>query len=180
MLKQIPKSVSKRITANSCSEDIFHKSAPIYISTLQDCEFNENIKYCPQGSVSSRRRKNRSRNIIWCNSRFSRNVKTNIVKHFFKFLRKHFGKNHKYQKIFNKKNIKVSYSCIDNMKKIINSHKKYVTSKKDQVNQNLCNCRNPDNCPLDNKCLTSKILYSAEIITDDQQLSKFYLGICET
>ena len=69
---------------------------------------------------------------------------------------------------------------MDNMKKIINSHNKYVASKKDQVNQNLCNCRNPDNCPLDNKCLTSKIVYSAEIITDDQQLSKFYLGICET
>ena len=69
---------------------------------------------------------------------------------------------------------------MDNMKKIINSHNKYVASKKDQVNQNLCNCRNPDNCPLDNKCLTSKIVYSAEIITDDHQLSKFYLGICET
>ena len=76
--------------------------------------------------------------------------------------------------------MKVSYSCMDNMKKVINSHSKYVAPKKDQVNQNLCNCRNPDNCPLDNKCLTSKIVYSVEIITDDQQLSKFYLGICET
>ena len=69
---------------------------------------------------------------------------------------------------------------MDNIKKIINSHSKYVASKKDQVNQNLWNCRNPDNCPLDNKCLTSKINYSAEIITDDQQLSKFYVEICET
>ena len=62
----------------------------------------------------------------------------------------------------------------------INSHNKYVASKDDQVNQNLLNCLNPDKCLLDNKCLTSKIVYSAEIITDDQQLSKFYLGICET
>ena len=62
-----------------------------------------------------------------------------------------------------------------------NNHKiKYVTLTQDQVNQNFCNCRNPDNCPLDNKCLTCKIVYSAEIITDHQQLSKFYLGICET
>ena len=30
VLKQIPKSVSKRITANSCNEDIFGKSAPFY------------------------------------------------------------------------------------------------------------------------------------------------------
>ena len=52
--------------------------------------------------------------------------------------------------------------------------------QKVQANQNLCNCRNPDNCPLDNKCLTSKIVYSAEIITSSQQPSKFYLGICKT
>ena len=36
VLKQIPKSVSKRIIANSCNEDIFHKSAPFYNSILQD------------------------------------------------------------------------------------------------------------------------------------------------
>ena len=47
--------------------------------------------------------------------------------------------------------------------------------QKGSINQNLCNCRNPGN-----KCLTSKIVYSAEIITDDEQLSKFYLGICGT
>ena len=49
-----------------------------------------------------------------------------------------------------------------NMKKIINSHNKYIASKKDQVNENLCNCRNPNTCRLDNKCLTSKIVYSTK------------------
>ena len=154
MIKQIPKSVSKRITANSCNEDILHKGTPFYNSILKDCGFNENIKYCPEELVSSRRRKNRSKNIIWYNPPFSRNVKTNVEKHFSKLLKKHFGKNHKHHKIFNKNNMKVSYSCMENMKKIINSHK-YVASKKNQVNQNLCNCRNPENCRLDNKCPTS-------------------------
>ena len=173
VLKQIPKSVSKRINANSCNEDVFPKSAPFYNSILQDCGFNENIKYCREESVSSRRRKNRSRNIIWYNPPFSRNAKTNVGKHFFKLLKKPFAKNHKYHKIFDKNNIKVSYSCMDNIKKIISSHNMYIASKKDQVNQNLCNCRSPDSCPLDNTCLTSKIVYSVEIITDDQQLSQF-------
>ena len=179
MLKQIPKSVSTRITANSCNEDIFRKSTLFYNSVLHDCGFKENIKYCPEESVSSRTRKNRSRNIIWYNLPSSKNVETNVGKYFFKLLKKHFGKNCKYHKIFNKNNIKVSYSCMDNMAKIINSHNKYVASKKVQANQNLCSCRNPDNCPLDNKCLKSKIVYSAAIITDSQRPSKFYLGICE-
>ena len=55
-----------------------------------------------------------------------------------------------------------------------------VPSKKDQVNQNLSNFQKPSHCPLDNKCLTCKIVYSAEIITDNQQPSKFYLGVCKT
>ena len=89
-------------------------------------------------------------------------------------------RNHRYNKIFNKNNMKVSYSCMDNMTKIINYHNKYVASKKDQGNQNFCNCRNPDNCPFDNKCLTSKIVYFAEIITYNQQPSKVYLKISDT
>ena len=52
VLKQIPKSVSKRITANSCNEDSFRKKAPFYNSILKDCGFNKNIKYCPDESVS--------------------------------------------------------------------------------------------------------------------------------
>ena len=173
VLKRFPKSVSTRITANSYNEDIFHKSPLFYNSILQDFGFNENIKYCPEELVSSRRRKNRSRNIIWYKPPFSKNIKTNIAKHFFKLLKKHFGKNHKYHKIFNENNIKVSYSCMNNTTKIINSHNKYVASKNIQANQNLRNCRRPDNCPLDNKCLPSKIVYSAEIITHSQQTSKF-------
>ena len=69
---------------------------------------------------------------------------------------------------------------MDNMAKIIMSHNKYFASKKDQASQNLCYCLNPDNCSLGNKWLTSKIVYSAEIITDNHQLSKVYLGISET
>ena len=39
---------------------------------------------------------------------------------------------------------------MDNLTKIKNSDNKYVAYKKDQANQNLCNCRNPDNCLLVN------------------------------
>ena len=66
---------------------------------------------------------------------------------------------------------------MDYMIKIINSHKKKVASKKDQENQNLCNCCNPDNCPLDNNCLISKIVYSA---SDKYQPSKYYFVIRKT
>ena len=123
VLKHILKSLSKRITTNLCNEDIFHKSVLFCNSILQDSGFNENIIYYPEESVSSRTRKNHSRNIIWYIPPFSKNVKTNVGKHFFKLLKKHFRKNHEYHKIFNKNNIKFSYSCMYNMTKFINSHK---------------------------------------------------------
>ena len=76
--------------------------------------------------------------------------------------------------------MEVSYSCMNNMTKIINLNNKNVSSERGQANQNFCNCQNPDNCRLDNKCLTSKIIYSAGIITDNQQSSKVYLRISKT
>ena len=41
-----------------------------------------------------------------------------ILRIFLHLLDKHFGRNHKYHKIFNCNNVKISYSCIDNIKKI--------------------------------------------------------------
>ena len=45
-------------------------------------------------------------------------------------------------------------------KEYVASHNKYVASERDRASQNLCNCPNYGKCPLDNKCLTSKIVYS--------------------
>ena len=55
----------------------------------------------------------------WWSPPFSRNVETTVGKYFFKLLKKHFGQNHKYRKIFNKNIIKFTYSCVDNMKKVL-------------------------------------------------------------
>ena len=69
---------------------------------------------------------------------------------------------------------------MDNMAEVINYHNKHVASKKDQGNRNLCSRQNHDNYPLENKCVTFKIVYSTKIITDKKQPSKIYLGMSET
>ena len=70
-----------------------------------------------------------SRNIIWFNPPFSQNVRTNITKLFHCLIDKHFPKSHKLHKIFNRNNLKVSYSCIMNMANIIKSHNQKVLMK---------------------------------------------------
>ena len=69
-----------------------------------------------------------------------------ILRIFLHLLDKHSVRNHKYHKIFNLNIVKISYSCIDNIKNIISSHKKELASFYNEMNGKTCNC------PLDNKC----------------------------
>ena len=104
---------SKRISSNSCNEQVFNAAAPFYNDILDKCGYSEKLSFEKEQYTHERR--NRGRNIIWYNPPFSKNVKTNIAKQFLYLLDKHFGRNHKYHKIFNCNNVKISYSCMDIM-----------------------------------------------------------------
>ena len=58
------------------------------------------------------------------------NVSSNIGKCFFTILDKHFLKSHSLHKIFNRNNVKISYSSMPNIASIINSHNKKVINDK--------------------------------------------------
>ena len=110
-------------------------------------------------------------------------MKTNIGKTFLKLVAKHFPQQHKYHTLFNKNNIKVSYSCMENMGTIISKHNKKILSNNNtnDGNDKLCNCRSQQNCPLDNKCLTTSLIYNAQITstTANQTTTKNYIGLTE-
>ena len=57
---------------------------------------------------------------------YNKNVVTKVGHYFLKLLDKHFPRQHKLHKIFNKNTVKVSYSCTKNIKSIISSHNKRV------------------------------------------------------
>ena len=42
----------------------------------------------------------------------------------------------------NLNNVKISYSCIDNMENVISSHKKEITNFYNEMNGKTGNCRN--------------------------------------
>ena len=53
----------------------------------------------------------------------------------------------------------------------------------DNNNDIPCNCRNPRNCPLDNKCLTKSLIYNAQVTSTsppNQTTTKNYIGLTET
>ena len=122
--------------------------------------------------------RNRSRNITWFNPPLSSNGETNVARKFLKLVKKHSNK-HRYHKIFNKNNIEVSYSCIDNMEKLVKKHNNNLLRKND-TNKRTCNCDANNTCPLDVKFLSSNIVFSAEVLIGNNKQGGKYFGICET
>jgi len=76
-------------------------------------------------------------------------------------------------KIFNRENIKISYSCMPNMKNIIdgsNQHKlktAHIPTTTTKLNDTQCNCKQPSHCPLNGKCLYKDVIYQATVTRHD-------------
>ena len=115
----------------------------------------------------------------WSNPPFTKNVSTKIGKSFLSLSDLNFPRNYIYDSIFNRNKIKVSYSCVQNIKSIINNHNMKVLNNTTEIEES-CNCRNENKCTLYGKGLTP-IEYQAQITTN--QLSykqKIYIGHAET
>ena len=118
----------------------------MYEEALKKSGYSHNLTYIPKLHQVSN--KNCSRNIIWFNPPFSKNVNTNVGKQFLNLIDYHFLFHHNFHKIFNRNSVKVSYSCMPNMKDIINSHNHHILQKNANISNKSCNCIDKANCPL--------------------------------
>ena len=106
------------------------------------------------------------------------NVKKNVGKIFCKLSRKHFPPSHPKYTIFNTNKVKISYTCFANTGSIISSHNKKVLYSENT--EYGWNCNDKNKCPLDDKCLTPRIVYTAHVTNDQTQEQKFYCEISDT
>ena len=81
IINLIPKTIEKRLSQLSSSEEIFNESAPFYEDKLHQSGYQQKLKYNPANTEIHNKR-NHERNIIWFNPPFSRNVSTKIGKYF--------------------------------------------------------------------------------------------------
>jgi hypothetical protein len=121
-------------------------------------------------------RKNRQRKVIWFNPPFTMNVKTTVAHSFLQLIDKHFPHSTRLHKIFNRNTVKVSYSCMTNIKNTISNHNRHLLVRKNKSFDG-CNCRTKDECPLDGNCLTKSIVYKAEITSTDVGETKEYIDM---
>ena len=109
------------------------------------------------------------------------NVSAKVGHCFLNLINKNFPPHHKFLKIFNRKNMNISYSCMPNMKSRTNIHNKKVTKAKPSTQARECNYINKSKRPLNYKCLSNNVLYKANIIsTSENYRNKIYYGISET
>ena len=166
------------ISGISCNQVEFEKSSQLYNNALKSSGYNAKIHYV-ENQDQKKKNRNRPRNIIWFNPPFSQNVRTNIAKSFLCLIDKHFAKSHKLHKVFNRNNLKVSYSCTTNMANIIKSHNQKILNENNEASsERKCNCRNKNLCPLHGACLTKNIIYEATV-TKTSGNARTYIGMTE-
>ena len=178
ILKQLTKSIEKRLSETSSSKDIFDKSLKVHQDALKDSSFSNDLHYVGNKNNTNDKKRKRKRKIIWFNPPFSKSIKTNIGKTFLQLLSKYFPKNHKMHKIFNRNTVKISYSCMKNIGSIILAHNRNILNP--IVQSYGCNCRVKSSCPLNGECLTPKIIYRADVSNDKNSEKKLYFGLADT
>ena len=175
IFKDLPKSISKKVTDTSSNEETFNNHIPIYREALKSSAFNNYLSYRQSQQISTHnsriqeKQKKCNRKIIWFNPTFSTNVKMNIGKILFELLPKYFHKMNKLYKIFNRNTVKISYNCMRNMGFIISAHNQRLLTLNNSSFR--CNCRNKSNCPLEDT-----IIYHADVTNDADDGCKFYYG----
>ena len=70
---------------------------------------------------------------------------------------------------------------MDNMENIIKQHNSKILRGPNEEGRG-CNCRNPDECPLNGECLSTNVAYSAVVTHQERNeeiINKTYLGVTE-
>ena len=166
VIKQVP--INQRISSLLSDKQSFDTCKPIYENVLKKSNYKVSLDYFNRnpGAInatptSSCMKRKRHRAIIWFNPPFSKSVKTNVAQEYRRLIDKHFPTTSSLHKLFNRNTIKVSYKSMPNVKNIISPHNKKILSQATTIQPPAqCNCRNPAECPLDERCLSSNFVYA--------------------
>ena len=129
--KNIPESINRRLSNISSNQNIFEDATNVYQEALDKSGYDYKLNFNPRKSNNNQGANKRKRigNVTWFNPPFSGNVATNIGKKFFRLLDKCFPPGHQLHQLLNRNTIKLSYSCMPNVKQIISSHNTNVLKK---------------------------------------------------
>ena len=163
--------IEERLSNHSSTEEIFDRCKPVYQKALEDAGYKYKLKYQPPKP----KKRKRKRDIIYFNPPFCKSVKTNVIKTFLSLIDKHFPKNSKLHKCFNRNNVKSTYCTLPNLKQKINSHNAKILSTDSEIEIIRCNCikKEKDTCPMPGECKQKNVIYQADVHVNGKIMTYF-------
>ena len=170
----IPNIISQRLSKLSSNKTTFDSAKDEYRQALSKSKYKPDIKYNESISKSPKKKRQRKRKVIYFQPPYSAAVKTPIGKLFLKLVKKHFHKRSRLYKILSHRTLKLSYSCLPNVKSAISGNNRKLLKGSEDLGA-LCNCQRSRVCPVAGKCQLKKVVYKAEIVDAEGQ-KKVYVG----
>ena len=179
-IKHLPLSVKRHLSKLYLNEKIFIDSIPIYLEALIKAGYNHKLTYQKHDQKKDNSQQPKWQ-IIWFNPPYSKNITTKVRKYFLSLIDKHFSPHHKLHKLFNGINVKISCSCLPNVKSIIKAHNRKILYPSPTIGRRTCDCINISQYPLQQNCLSNNIIYQANINpVGENSETKIYYGIWQT
>lgn len=175
----IPNMINNRLNTLSKTKRDFEAVKANYQNALSKSEYKTELKFLGKDDNIATSKRKRRRKIIYFQPPFSKAVKTPLGRRFLRLVKKHFDPTHPLSKILNPKCLKISYSCLPNIKQEITSINRAIRGAAESTTtQEWCNCkgRKKDKtvCPMDGKCLKANIIYRADVMSNG--VEKCYFG----
>ena len=191
ILKNLPQNIENRLSKISSNEEVFSTAIPPYQAALVASGYDHKLQFDPNARNKPTSKKNRNRKVTWFNPPWSNNVKTNIGKKFLAIIKETFPSTHPLHKICNTNTIKISYRCMNNMKREVSMHNNKLLNNgnNDIINNNNgaaaqtyeCSCmplKSPDTCRVlpGIGCMVDNLVYKATVTRNDTSQEESYTG----
>lgn len=169
------------LSLHASSQRPFDSATAPYQKALCESNFDHKLQYKP--TIMGKWKKLASKQCYVVQPPFCKSVETNIGRKFLNLVNKSFLKGHTLRKIFNRNTLKMSYSCMNSVKQIINVHNNKLlqedrTGAKVHTNANTRNFRKKNKCPLNGKCLQFSVIYQAIMTCTTNNSAHFHNNQC--
>ena len=133
VLQNIPKMVNQRLNMLSSSEEMFNSAVQQYQEALEESEYEYKLQYeevnILEMNEGNKKKRRRYKHEFWYNPPWNMNVQTKIGEAFLKALDSEIKQDNPLRKVFNRHTIKISYSNMPNMAKVISTHNSKIYTK---------------------------------------------------
>ena len=144
IIKGILKSIAHRLNTNFSEANAFNKAKMEYETVLKYSWIFNKLTYVQNNINNYNDIRNRNRNIIWFTASPLQNCYAKRKENIFPVDKKLLRKNCNIQKLFNKYTLRMSYCCMDNIKKIVRKYNLKILNKKHNKMPSTCNCGEKD------------------------------------